>query len=336
MEERFVQVKSLHLIGLIALAVAPLYGQQYWSTTEPDCSSLGAPFTQAVQPPGVSGYSCSVTGTFVWLAAGGPWGTVIRVAAPASNPVGVDYLLYDQTGALQSMDTTINNGSVSSGNEVDFALYANQPAELEMLGATRNAPNYGTTATGSVYATFYCPDALTCSNVLPQLIYSALPTYDWSLSVPIAWDDALSNQWSAEGIDDGSTNVVSLVIYNETTLPAQYNIDIYDSNGNPYATYTTPNIAGFNSVTEEAGTYAVLLDSVFSSLPSGVFKILVDGGSALSAVEVLQINGPSATTLQVAYDTSPSSTSDKTGRRSAAKRLHMHSSNEVFKGLPKK
>ena len=101
--------------------------------------------------------------------------------------------------------------------DVNFALFANQPAEIDLLGATRNAPNYGTTATGSVYAMFYCPDAATCSNVLPQLIYSALPTYPWSLSVPIAWDNSVWTQWSAVGIDDGGTHRVSLVIYNEDT-----------------------------------------------------------------------------------------------------------------------
>ena len=85
---------------------------------------------------------------------------------------------------------------------MNFALSANQPAEVALLGATSGAPNYSATATGSVYAVFYCPDAATCANVLPQLLYSALPTTPWSLSAPISWDTELWTQWSAEGIDD--------------------------------------------------------------------------------------------------------------------------------------
>ena len=45
------------------------------------------------------------------------------------------------------------------------------------------------------------------------------------------------------------------------------------------------------------------------TLPSGPFKILVTGGSLYSAVEVLQFNGPSATALQVAYDSEVNATS---------------------------
>lgn len=331
------RMKSLHLIWMIALAVAPLRSQTYWVSSPPDCSSLGTTFGTAVQLSN-GGWTCSVTGTFVWLAAGGIWGTVIRVAAPASAPIGVDYTLYDQSGNYLNLDTTINNGSLASGSDVNFALYANQPAEVEMLGATSDAgTNYSNTATGSVYATFYCPDATTCSNVLPQLMYSALPTYDWSLSVPIAWDDSLSYQWSADGIDDGSTNVVSLVIYNEDTVATAYNIDVYDSSGNLFSSGTTPVIqAGSNTGTGEGGTYGVLLSQVVPSLPSGIFKILVDGGAYLSAVEVLQVNGPSATTLQVAYDSPPSSASAVKARQSV-KRLHVRSTpKQVFKGLPKK
>jgi hypothetical protein len=341
-----VRTNSLYLIGLIALAVAPLHAQQYWVTTPPDCSSLGTTFGQAVaikNAAGIAtiGYSCSVTGTFVWLAAGGMWGTTIRVAAPASAPVGVDYTFYDKSGQNQSLDSTINNdsSSLASGNDVNFALFANQPAEVELLGLTSDAgTGYSTTAEGSVYATFYCPDATTCANVLPQLLYSALPTDPWSLSVPIAWDDSLSYEWSAEGIDDGSTNVVSFVVYNEETNAATYNIYVYDSDGNLAAQGTTPSIPGFNSVTEQAGTYADLLSNVVSpSLPSGIFKILIDGGSSLSAVEVLQINGTSATTLQVAYDTAPNlTTSSRPVQRQSVKRLRAASTPKtVFHGLPK-
>src|ERR1700689_3856215 len=99
------QMKSVHLIGLIALAAAKLQGQTYWSVTPPDCSSLSntQPTTITNSSGATIGYSCTVTGTFVWLAAGGTsntttWGTVIRSSAPASAPIGVDYLFYDQSG----------------------------------------------------------------------------------------------------------------------------------------------------------------------------------------------------------------------------------------------
>jgi hypothetical protein len=160
------------------------------------------------------------------VAAGGVWGSSIRVAAPASAAIGIDYSFYDTNGNNLSLDTT--GSYTASSNDVNFALYANQPAEVDLLGATSNAPSYGSTATGSAYASFYCPDAATCANVVPQLIYSALPFKPWSLSVPIAWDNAVWTQWSAEGIDDGNTHRVSLVIYNEDQTATSYTVRVYN------------------------------------------------------------------------------------------------------------
>ena len=348
------RIKSLYLIGLMALGVAGVYGQPtngavYWSTTQPDCSSLNETAVTITNSSGTTlGYSCYVSGTFVWLAAGGvdnkpaKWGSAIRVAAPASGAIGVDYTFFDTTGASQSLDTV---GSITaSGNDVNFALYANQPPEIDLLGATRNAPTYGTTATGSVYAVFYCPDAGTCSSVLPQLIYSALPTYPWSLSVPITWDDSVWTQWSAEGIDDGpsGTHHVSLVIYNEDTTATTYTVQVYNSSGTLVGTGTTPSIPGVPTLANgsygEGGTYGVLLSQVISKLPSGIFKILIDGGSLYSAVEVLQVNGSSATTLQVAYDSASASTASvaAAAHASSVRRLRVESTpKRVFNALPK-
>lgn len=317
------RVKSLHLLGFMALAAATLHGQPtngavYWSTNpQLDCTSLGqsSPVPITNSSGTTIGYSCYVSGTFVWLAAGGGWGTSIRVAAPASGAVGVDYSFYDAKGNNLNLDTTFGSGgSRASGNDVNFALKANQPTEVDLLGATSNAPSYSTTATGSVYASFYCPDADTCYNVLPQLLYSFLPTEPWSLSVPIAWDSLVWTQWSAEGIDDGGTHRVSLVIYNEEITAAIYTIQVYDSTGSLVGTGTTPSIPGLPLLSDgsygEGGTYGALLSDVIKTrLPSGVFKVLIDGGSKYSAVEMLQINGQSATTLQVAYDSPPSSSS---------------------------
>ena len=281
------------------------------------------------------GYSCYVGGTFVWLAAGGAWGTSIRVAAPASAPIGVDYSFYDTIGNNLSLDTV--GSYTASSNDVNFALNPNQPAEIDLLGATSNAPGYGSTATGSVYAVFYCPDATTCGNVQPQLIYSALPSQPWSLSVPIAWDDAVWTQWSAVGIDDGGAHRLSLVIYNEDLSATSYTVSVFNSAGTLVGSGKTPSIPPLQDQgAGEGGTYGVLLSNVISTpLPSGVFKVLVDGGSLYSAVEMLQINGSSATTLQVAYDTAPSSSLNAVFKRSNVRRLRVASTpKRVFSPLP--
>jgi hypothetical protein len=303
-------MKSLHLLGLIALAAATLNSQTangvvYWSPVAPDCSSLAGESPVAItNSSGTTiGYSCYVSGTFVWLAAGGGWSTSIRVAAPASAAIGVDYTFYDASGNNLKLDTTIG-----SGNDVNFALSPNQPSEASVLGATSNAPKYNSTATGSVYAVFYCPDATTCGNVAPQLLYSG------AIGVPISWDTELWTQWSAEGIDDGGAHRVSLAIYNEDTAATSYTVRVYDSTGSLAGTGTTPSIPPLqalgNGSLGEGGTYGALLSDVIATrLPAGVFKILVDGGSKYSAVEVLQFNGLSATALQVGYDSAPGSSS---------------------------
>ena len=310
------RMKSFHLLGLIAVAAATIHSQPtngavYWSTVAPDCSSLAGESPVAIGNSSgkTVGYACYVSGTFVWLAAGGGWSSAIRVAAPASAAIGVDYTFYDASGNNLKLDTT-----VGSGNDVNFALSPNQPAEIGLLGSTSDAPKYSSTATGSVYAVFYCPDATTCANVVPQLLYSALPGTPWALSVPISWDTELWTQWSAEGIDDGGTHRVSLVIYNEDTTATSYTVRVYDSTGSLAGTGTTPPIPPLQPLSTgsfgEGGTYGALLSDVIATrLPPGVFKILVDGGSKYSAVEVLQFNGQSATALQVAYDSAPGSSS---------------------------
>jgi len=319
------RVKVFRYMALMALAAAALHSQPiavpgtqppvtgpvYWSTTAPDCSSLAGESPVAItNASGTVGYSCYVSGTFVWLAAGGGWSTAIRVAAPASAAIGVDYSFYDPSGNNLKLDSTSGGSAAASGDDVNFAMSTNQPAEIDLLGATSDAPKYTNTATGTVYAVFYCPDATTCGNVLPQLLYSALPATPWSMSVPIAWDTALATQWSAVGVDDGGAHRVSLVIYNEDITPTSYMIWVYDSTGNIAGSGTTPSILPLQSLANgaygEGGTYgAMLSDVVVTPLPSGLFKIIIDGGTIYSAVEVLQFNGPSATALQVGYDSQP-------------------------------
>jgi hypothetical protein len=322
------RMKSFHLLGLIALAAATIHSQPtngavYWSTVAPDCSSLAgeSPVAIANSSGKTIGYACYVSGTFVWLAAGGGWSSAIRVAAPASSAIGVDYTFYDASGHNLKLDTT-----VGSGNDVNFALSPNQPSEIGLVGAASDAPKYSSTATGSVYAVFYCPDATTCGNVVPQLLYSALPGTPWALSVPISWDTELWTQWSAEGIDDGGARRVSLVIYNEDTTATSYTVRVYDSTGSLAGTGTTPPIPPLQPLGTgsfgEGGTYGALLSDVISTrLPAGVFKILVDGGSKYSAVEALQFNGLSATALQVAYDSAPGSSS----RAASVERMNLRS-----------
>jgi hypothetical protein len=341
-------MKSLHLFGLIVLAAATLYGQPtngavYWSVTPPDCSSLNheTPVT-ITNPAGARvGYSCHVTGTFVWLAAGAGWTTAIRVAGPASGGIGVDYTFFDDNGNNQVMDVT---GSVdASSDEVTFALFDNQPSEIDLIGATVNAPTYPVTATGSVSAKFFCPDAEICLHLQPQLIYSALPSIPWSLSVPITWDTALSTTWSAVGIDNGGSQLVSFVVYNEDTVAHSFTIDVYDSDGNFFSRGFTPTILPLQDLgggsLGEGGTYGALLKNVVN-LPSGAFKVIVDGGpsSVLSAVSFLQFDGPSATSLQVAFDSPPGAAASALAARKASiqQRRMASTSKRVFKTLSKK
>ena len=286
----------------------------YWSKSAPDCSSLAGESPVAITSGStVVGYSCYVSGTFVWVAAGGGWVTSISVDAPASAAIGVDYSFYDANGANLELDSTpFNSSTTTSSHEVSFALSANQPADINLQGATSSAPKYSSTATGTVYAVFYCPDAKTCANVLPQLFYVALAPAPWVLSAPIAWDTALWTQWSAQGIDDGRANRLSLAIYNEDTTATSYTVSVYDSTGALAGTGKTPLIPPLpslgtdnhgNQILGEGGTYATLLSDVISTpLPSGFFKILIDGGLHYGAVEVIQFSRPSATALQVGYE----------------------------------
>jgi hypothetical protein len=307
-------MRSLQLFGLTALVAVTLHGQVFYTNPAPDCSDVEGTVT-IYNSAGTTilGYSCYVAGTFVWFAAGGPpsntWSSAIRAAAPLSAPVEADIFYYDVNGNNLSVDTTLGpGGAVTSGNEVTVPLYANQPLEVDLLGATSNAPSYNVTETGSVYAEFYCPDETTCEYVSAQLLYSALPSIPWSLSVPLAWDNSLWPTYSAEGIDDGGSHRVSFVIYNQGETATEFTIYVYDGSGNLVGTGTTPSIPPYSSTTGQGGTYGALLSQVVTTkLPSGVFKVLFDGGTAgeESSVEVLQFTGASATAIDVAYDISP-------------------------------
>src|SRR5579862_2626224 len=142
-EECFVRIKSLRFIGLMALCAIALYGQPtngpvYWSTSSAlDCNANSLQEVSLPGPGGTTVYACTITGTFVWFAAGGGYTTALRVAAPASAPVGVDYSFYDVNGNFLNVDTNSGAGSgTTSNNDVNFALAVNQPSEIDILGAS--------------------------------------------------------------------------------------------------------------------------------------------------------------------------------------------------------
>ncbi|HEV8416156.1 MAG TPA: hypothetical protein VGQ49_21365 [Bryobacteraceae bacterium] len=288
-------------------ASPPTTGARYWSTDPNlDCSSAHALAIQVPLASGGLGVSCLVSGTFVWMAAGGSWSTAIRVAAPASGAIGIDYGFW-QDGQRISMDISPGRGAVPvSNNLFSLALNANQPSEIRLLGATNTAPQYGTTQTGFVYANFYCPDAATCATLVPQLLYSFAPIKPWSLSVPISWDSGFSSfqppgilaKWSAVGIQD-ATHLISFGICNQSRFEATFDVRVFDSNGSLIGQATTPLIPVL-------ATHGFLLtDVIRTPLPPGILKITVDSGSNLSSVTFLQFDGDSATSLQVASDSPP-------------------------------
>lgn len=335
--------KLLLAVTSLLLAAAALNGQTpvYYSSIPPDCSRLG---THPVAIPGTSGttlgYSCYVSGTFSWFVAGAGWLSSIRVAAPASGAVFVDYSFYDESGAAQSLDSTAPLSSSSrAGSESAFVLSANQPAAIDLLGVSGTGPNY-TQARGSVYTVIYCAEAATCAATAPQLLYSAPPDTPWSISVPIVWDQDLSAQWSAEGVDNGSTNRLSLAIYNAETTATAYTIRVYDRAGALVGSATTPPVAPLQPLSGgyygEGGTLGFLLSEVFPGLPAGVFKLVVDGGTQLCAVEVLQFSGASATSLQVSPDPAPTRAGAATAaRRTSARRVSQMTARGLFQPSPR-
>jgi hypothetical protein len=97
------------------------------------------------------------------------------------------------------------------------------------------------------------------------------------------------------GIQD-ATHQISFAICNQSRVDAAFKVQVFDSNGSLIGQTTTPSIP-------VAGTRGFLLSDVIpTSLPAGILKLTVDGGSSLSSVSFLQFEGDSATSLQVSYD----------------------------------
>jgi hypothetical protein len=260
---------------------------------------------------GGKGYACGVTGTFVWFAAGGSWGTSIRMAAPASGAVGVQYLFFDEGGTRISLDT-VAGAARASGNSVGLVTSANQPFEVRLLGASSDAPQYQRTQTGSVFGLFLCSSSAACATVNPQLLYSSTSVPGWSLGVPIAWDSTfsplqpvgLSTRWSTVGIND-ATHLISFAIYNQSPASTTYSVRVYGADGSIAAESVTPLILGSGGADGAGATRGFLLtDVVGNALPQGILKVTVEG-DGLSSALFLQFSGSYGTTLPTSPELIP-------------------------------
>jgi hypothetical protein len=316
-------VKSVWLAGLLVVGTCAANAQAtqpvYWSTdANLNCGTSAEPIKplQLTNGPGIGGYVCNVVGTLPWYTSGGGWGSSIRVSAPASAAVAYYFDFFDVNGAAATLDFAYQgDATVYNAAFASQALFANQPLEVNILGFHPEAPNYATAATGPIVVTVYCAEASTCEQAQAQLIYSALPSQPWSLSVPVVWDGQTSIAWSAVGIDGGSstsTDQVSFVIYNLDTvglISHSYTLNVYDSGGNLYSTATTKAVPLY-------GSYADDLHNLLPNLPSGAFKLQVVD-KTYSAFEALQFHGPSATALVSTAETAPTgaATVNSTGGR---------------------
>ncbi len=297
---RAMSFTALWPVGLLALCLLPANAQTYWSANPNlDCTGFGDANGKPMKVDS-SAYVCYVYGTLPWYTAGSDWGSVIRVAAPPSAPVAYFFDFAGENGAAATLDFLYQGDSiVHTGTSAGSALYANQPLEVTILGRHSEAVS-DMAASGPVVVLAECPDRNTCSQVQAQLILSAQPAHPWSLSAPVIWDWQTSYGWSVVGTDDGAADMIAFVIYNIDTLgqvPHTYTLNVYDAAGSLYATATTKPVPLY-------GSYADLLRSVMTRLPSGAFKLQLVG-PAYSAFEVLQFHGPSATALTVASEVVP-------------------------------
>ena len=292
------------LSAATGFALPPTTGAQWWSTDPNlDCTAYRSLIYEVPLASGGMGYACGVTGTFVWFAAGGSWGTSIRLAASGSGAVGVQYLFFDEDGNRISLDS-VAGGAQTSDNSVGFVISANQPSELRLLGASSDAPQHQRTQIVSVFGLFLCSSSAACATVNPQLQYSSMSAPGWSLSVPIAWDSTFSplqpvgssTRWSAVGIND-ATHLISFAIYNQSPAATTYSVRVYDANGSIAAESVTPLIFGSGGADGAGATRGFLLtDVIGTALPQGILKVAVEG-DGLSSVLFLQFSGSYGTTL---------------------------------------
>lgn len=300
----FLAVAMAGLSAATAFALPPTTGAQWWST-DPNltCSAYRSLIYEVPLASGGKGYACGITGTFVWSAAGGGWDTAIRMAAPASGAVGVQYLFFDQDGNRISLDT-VSGAAAASGTTVGLAASANQPSEVRLLGASSDGPVYRKTQTGSVFGIFLCASSATCATVKPELVYSSQSVPGWSISAPIAWDSTfsplqpvgLSTRWSAVGVND-ATHALSLAIYNQSAASTTYTVRVYAADGSIAGQAATPMIPASGGADAAGATRGFLLtDLIRTALPQGIVKVTVEG-DGLSSALFLEFSGSSATSL---------------------------------------
>lgn len=290
-------LKSLQIAAFIVMMGSVVQGQTYWSSSPPNCGPYESITLQL--NTGGSGYACRVYGIFPWYAAGAGWTTSIRTAAPASASIAFFVFYFDTNGAVQYLDANyVDGGKFTGQKSFSSALNPNEPAQLDLLGLSSEASiNYSKTQAGGwILTDIQCPDAITCAQATAQLIYSALPSQPWSLSIPMVWNADLTSEWSTWGYDDGQKQIMSFVITNGSSAAQSYAVHIFDTYGNPIGgTFNTPTIPSL-------GTYAQVLDSFLGNrTPGGLIKMTVvsSGTPGFSAFEALQFNGGSATTLVV-------------------------------------
>ena len=300
----FLVAAVVALSASTGFALPPTTGAQWWST-DPNlnCTAYRSLIYEVPLASGGKGYACGVTGTFVWFAVGGSWGTSIRMAASASGAVGVQYLFFDEGGNRISLDT-IAGAAQASVNSLGLVVSANQPSEIRLLGASSDAPLYQKAQTGSVFGVFLCSSSAACATVNPQLMYSSMSVPGWSLSVPIAWDSTfsplqpvgLSTRWSAVGIND-ATHLISFAIYNQSPASTTYSVRVYDADGSIAAESVTPLILGSGGADGAGATRGFLLtDVIGTALPQGLLKVTVEG-DGLSSALFLQFSGSSGISL---------------------------------------
>jgi hypothetical protein len=278
--------KLFPIVAMLLLGGTALNAQTYWSTTQPNCGSF------ASRQLNNGGYVCEHYGVLPWYSAGAGWTSAIRTQAPSTDAIAVFYSFWDKNDNASALDSSYLGGSsFLNQSVVSFALYANEPSEVDILGLPSEAPAYKTTdASGYVVVAVQCPDATTCSQASAQLLYSALPSQPWSLSVPVVWLNQETNAYSAVGIDDGVTNTLAIVIYNDEVAQQTVQLHIYNAIGNE--------ISQSPVSIQVQGTTGIGLRTLVPGLPAGIYKIKSTGPS-YSEFQVLQFSGPSATSLVI-------------------------------------
>ena len=226
------------LSAATGFALPPTTGAQWWST-DPNlsCSAYRSLIYEVPLASGGNGFACGVTGTFVWYAAGGSWGTSIRGSAGVgSGRRPVPFLRRRRQPRIARYDR-------GSRQAHGLVIGANQPSEVRLLGASSDAPAYQTTRTGSVFGVFLCSSSAPALRSIPSCCIRPRPYRDGrsacrSPGTPPSRRSSRRDcrtRWSAAGIND-ATHAISFAIYNQSAASTTY----LDANGSLAAEVVTP------------------------------------------------------------------------------------------------